>query len=90
MPSLFDSESLPGSREPLQEAAVWRFDLLARGTRLTQHIVLKGENAAAYVSQVQAAFTSSLAAGMSKIVSAIEQAEAGGRHVAPTPERDRA
>jgi len=43
MPSLFDSESLPGSREPLQEAAVWRFDLLASRTRLTQHIVLKGE-----------------------------------------------
>jgi hypothetical protein len=77
----------------LDRAAIsfeWRFDLLARGTRLTQHIVLKGENAAAYVSQVQAAFTSSLAAGMSKIISAIEQAEADGRHFAPIPGRDRA
>ena len=36
MPSLFDSESLLGSREPLQEGAVWRFDLLARGTRLSE------------------------------------------------------
>src|SRR5262245_30554829 len=40
----------------------WRFERLVDGTRLTQHIMLKGENAAAHVSQVQAAFTSSLAA----------------------------
>jgi hypothetical protein len=66
----------------------WRFDRLASGTRLTQHIVLKGENAAAYVSQVAAAFASSLAAGMSKIVSAIERAEARDGPVAPTPASD--
>jgi polyketide cyclase/dehydrase/lipid transport protein len=58
----------------------WRFDRLADGgTRLTQHITLKGENAAAYVAQVQEAFGASLAAGMNKIVSAIERAEASGR-----------
>ena len=53
----------------------WRCDPLATGTRFTQHIVLAGENAAAYVSQVQAAFASNLAAGMSRIVAAIERAE---------------
>src|SRR5215831_4038611 len=45
----------------------WRFDRLADGTRLTQHIVLKGQNAAVYVSQVHEAFASNLAAGMSRI-----------------------
>jgi steroid delta-isomerase-like uncharacterized protein len=53
----------------------WRFDPLASGTRLTQQIVLRGENAAAYVSQVQTAFATNLAAGMSRIVSAIERAD---------------
>jgi hypothetical protein len=55
----------------------WRFDALPDGrTRLTQQIVLKGENAAAYVAQVQSAFTLSLAAGMNKIAAAMESAEA--------------
>ena len=54
----------------------WRFDGLADGgTRLTQHILLKGEDAAAYVEQVQSAFTSNLAAGVKKIVAAMERAE---------------
>ena len=58
----------------------WRFDGLAGGgTRLTQHIVLMGENAAAYVAQVQQAFTSSLASGMNRIAAAIERAEAGAQ-----------
>src|SRR5438874_656310 len=47
---------------PLDRATMlfeWRFDRLPDGrTRLTQHITLKGENAAAYVEQVQLAFTS--------------------------------
>jgi hypothetical protein len=60
----------------------WRFDGLADGgTRLTQHIVLSGENAAAYVAQVQSAFTSSLAAGMERIAAAMERAEASARDV---------
>jgi len=55
----------------------WRFDAVADGgTRLTQQIVLKGENAAAHVAQVQLAFTSSLAPGMNKVAAAMERAEA--------------
>jgi hypothetical protein len=55
----------------------WRFDGIADGrTRLTQHIVLKGENATAYVAEMQSAFASNLAAGMNKIAAAIEMAEA--------------
>jgi hypothetical protein len=58
----------------------WQFDGIAEGgTRLTQHIVLQGENAEAYVAQVQQAFGSSLAAGMTRIASATERAEAAGR-----------
>jgi hypothetical protein len=53
----------------------WRFDRLGEGTRLTQHIRLQGENAAAYVPQVEAAFASNLAPGMDRIVAAIERAE---------------
>jgi hypothetical protein len=54
----------------------WRFDALSDGrTRLTQHIALKGENAAAYVASVQSAFTSNLEAGMKKIAAAMERAE---------------
>jgi hypothetical protein len=60
----------------------WRFDGLADGrTRLTQHIVLRGENAAAYLAQVQPVFTLSLAAGMKKIAAAIERAEARASNV---------
>lgn len=53
----------------------WRFDRLPDGTRLTQNIMLAGENAAAYVSHVEAAFATNLAAGMSRIIGAMEQAE---------------
>ncbi|MGH7488978.1 MAG: radical SAM protein, partial [bacterium] len=57
----------------------WRFDELpGEGTRLTQHIVLRGQSAAAYLPDVQAAFTSNLAPGMSRIARAIERAEASG------------
>jgi len=60
----------------------WRFDELANGrTRITQLIVLNGENSAAYLAQVQSAFTSSLAAGMSKIAAAMERAAAGARDI---------
>ncbi len=60
----------------------WRFEALADGrTRLTQHIVLLGENAAAYVAQVRGAFTSSLPAGMNKIAAAMGRAEANASHV---------
>jgi hypothetical protein len=63
----------------------WRFGRLPGGTRFSQRIVIKGANAATYVSQVAAAFGSNLAAGMSRLVSAIEQAEARGGSVASTP-----
>jgi hypothetical protein len=67
---------------PLDFAVVsfeWTFKALAGArTRLTQHIVLKGENAAAYVAQVQSAFTVNLAAGMNRIAAAMQSAELGG------------
>jgi hypothetical protein len=67
---------------PLDGAAIsvnWQFAALAeRGTRLTQRIVLHGENAAMYVPPVEAAFTANLAPGMERIVAAMERAEAGG------------
>ena len=54
----------------------WRFEgRRGGGTRLTQHIVLKGENAAAYVAEVQAAFAPNLATGMTRIAKAMERAE---------------
>ncbi len=57
----------------------WRFEGLADGrTRLTQRTVLEGENAAAYLEQVQAGFASSLPAGMNKIAAAMARAEARG------------
>ena len=57
----------------------WGFDELADGrTRLTQRVVLEGDNAAAYAEQVQAAFTSSLPAGMNRIAAAMARAEASG------------
>ena len=46
----------------------WCFDVSAHKTRLTQRIVLLGENAAAYVEGVKAGFGSSLPAGMPKMV----------------------
>ena len=66
---------------PLDRASLsveWRFDGLPGGrTRLTQRLALEGENAAAYVEQVRAAFTPTLAAGMNRIAAALARAEAG-------------
>ncbi|MDQ6734934.1 MAG: SRPBCC family protein [Nitrospirota bacterium] len=65
---------------PLDRASMlfeWQFNPLPDGrTQLTQHVVLKGENATAYLAQVQLAFTSNLAPGMNKIAAAIGRAEA--------------
>jgi polyketide cyclase/dehydrase/lipid transport protein len=59
---------------------VWRFRGLPDGrTRLTQRIVLEGENASAYLTDVQQAFTSSLAAGMNKIAATMNQAYTASR-----------
>lgn len=50
----------------------WRFDAVSdRRTRLSQRIVLAGQNAAAYEPQVRAGFGSNLADGMSRIAAAI-------------------
>ena len=55
----------------------WRFDAVSdRHTRLSQRIVLAGDNAAAYVPQVQAAFGSNLPDGMSRIAAAMAVASA--------------
>jgi len=55
----------------------WRFDAMSdRHTRLSQRIVLAGENAAAYAPQVRATFGSNLPDGMSRIAEAIAAAAA--------------
>jgi hypothetical protein len=62
----------------LEDAAMsfeWRFEARLDGkTRLTQHIILSGENAAAYVEQVRPVFSSTLEPGMSRIAAAMERA----------------
>ena len=55
----------------------WRFEVVSdRRTRVTQRIVLTGDNSPAYVTQVQAGFASTLASGMERIASAMEAAAA--------------
>jgi hypothetical protein len=44
-------------------------------TRITQRILLWGDNADAYVDQVQAGFGSTLAGGMKRVADALEKAE---------------
>ncbi len=68
--------------EMLLEAATlrfsWSLDPVAdHRTRLTQRIALAGENAAAYVEQVQAGFGPNLAAGMERLAGAMGRAHAG-------------
>jgi hypothetical protein len=54
----------------------WRFEGLPYGrTRITQRIALQGENAAAYISQVESTFPSTLPDGMKKIATAMANAE---------------
>jgi len=54
----------------------WRFVGLADGrTLLTQRIVLKGEKADIYLSQVKAAFTANLPDGMNKLAKAMANAD---------------
>ena len=63
---------------PLERARLsfeWRFDAVSGGhTRLSQRIVLAGDNAAAYAPQVQAGFGSNLAEGMKRIAEAMAAA----------------
>ena len=54
----------------------WRFDALSeQRTRMTQKIVLSGDNAAAYAEQVEAGFRPSLADGMRRIATEMAAAE---------------
>jgi hypothetical protein len=68
---------------PLDRATLsfeWRFDAVSdRYTRLSQRIVLAGDNAAAYVPHVREAFGSNLADGMTRIATAMA-AEAAARN----------
>ena len=54
----------------------WLFDAVSNHrTRITQRIVLSGDNAMAYVDQVRAGFGSNLADGMKRIADAMARAE---------------
>ena len=54
----------------------WLFDAVSNHrTRITQRIVLSGDNGLAYVKQVQAGFGSNLANGMKRIADAMAKAE---------------
>lgn len=54
----------------------WQFDQLpGRKTKLTQEIVLSGDNAAAYATQVEVGFGSNLEAGMKRIAADMAAAE---------------
>jgi hypothetical protein len=55
----------------------WRFDIVSdRRTRVTQRIVLTGDNSGAYATHVQAGFELNLASGMQRIATAMEAAAA--------------
>jgi hypothetical protein len=70
------SYTIEGQLDRASMLVKWQFNGLPDGrTRLTQHIVLKGENAAAYLPGVAEAFTANLAPGMNRIAAAIGQAE---------------
>jgi len=64
---------------PLDQAVLsfeWRFDAVAdRRTRITQRIVLSGDNASAFAEQVQANFSATLGDGMKRIADAMARAE---------------
>ena len=70
------------SMELLLDGAVIAFEWLFYAmsnhrTRITQRIVLSGDNATAYVNQVQAGFGSNLSDGMKRIADAMARAERG-------------
>ena len=59
----------------------WCFDAVSdRRTRLTQRIVLSGNNAAAYTAEVEASFGANLQPGMKKIAATIAKVEARARN----------
>lgn len=67
---------------PLDQAVLsfeWQFDAVAdRRTRITQRIVLSGDNAAAYAKQVEETFDATLGDGMTRIAHAMVRAEPSG------------
>lgn len=64
---------------PLDQAVLsfeWRFDAVAdRRTRITQRIVLSGDNASAFAEQVRVTFSATLGDGMKRIADAMTRAE---------------
>jgi len=59
----------------------WRFESITIDrTRLTQRVVLQGENAAEFQPQLESTFTSSLPAGMKKLATTIAEAAAGSQN----------
>ena len=64
---------------PLDRAVLsieWLFDAVSnRRTRITQRVVLSGNNASAYADHVRASFGSTLAEGMKRIADALVRAE---------------
>jgi hypothetical protein len=64
---------------PLDRAILsfeWVFDAVSnRRTRITQRVVLSGDNATAYVDQVRAGFGSTLPDGMKRIADALASAQ---------------
>jgi hypothetical protein len=57
----------------------WSFEAVGDShARLTQRIVLSGENAASYAEQVQSGFGPNLPAGMSRLAAAMASANGHG------------
>ena len=57
-------------------SSAWRFEALSdRRTRMTQRLTLSGDNASAYVAQVDAGFGANIGDGMRTIADAMMQAE---------------
>jgi Polyketide cyclase / dehydrase and lipid transport len=72
-----ESYTIGFSLDGASMSSQWLFEELPDGrTLLTQHIVLKGENASAYVADIRQGFEPNLAPGMKKIATAIDQAYA--------------
>ena len=64
----------------------WVFDALSnRRTRITQRIVLSGDNAGAYADQVRSGFASTLPDGMKRIANALVSAERAARRAGCRP-----
>lgn len=64
----------------------WRFAALAdRRTRITQRIVLQGEKAEMYLSQVKAAFPANPPVALKRLATAMANADPGRRSPTPLP-----